>query len=69
MLTITDDTSGVHDTLVAACDRWRYAELGVVGALEGAHRNCSDNLGEGLATLGTSPVPLKKFQFWESPRI
>src|ERR1051326_5714252 len=29
MLTITKDTSkGVHDTLICACDRWRYAELG-----------------------------------------
>ncbi|KAG0645131.1 hypothetical protein D0Z07_9181 [Hyphodiscus hymeniophilus] len=52
MLTVTEDTSGVHDTLIAACDRWRYAELGVEGALEGSHRNCTDNLGEGLEAVG-----------------
>jgi uncharacterized protein YcgI (DUF1989 family) len=53
MLTIIEDkTSGVHDTLIAACDRWRYHELGVEGALKGSHRNCADNLGEGLETLG-----------------
>lgn len=54
MLTIVEDTtSGVHDTLIAACDRFRYHELGVVGALEGTHRNCADNLIEGLSSLGT----------------
>jgi uncharacterized protein YcgI (DUF1989 family) len=54
MLTIAEDTSsGVHDTLIAACDRWRYHELGVEGALEGSHRNCADNLVEGLEALGS----------------
>ncbi|WP_263496525.1 urea carboxylase-associated family protein, partial [Mesorhizobium sp. BR1-1-7] len=29
MLTILEDTSGgVHDTLIAACDRYRYEQLG-----------------------------------------
>ena len=49
MLIITEDTSsGVHDTLIAACDTWRYAELGA----EKLHRNCADNLEEGLEALG-----------------
>lgn len=49
MLTVVEDTSGgVHDTLVAACDRWRYEELGA----EGYHENCADNLVEGLKELG-----------------
>ena len=53
MLVITEDeTSGVHDTLIAACDRWRYHELGVEGALKGSHRNCADNLAEALKALG-----------------
>ena len=31
ILTLVEDTSGgVHDTLIAACDRYRYAVLGVV---------------------------------------
>jgi uncharacterized protein YcgI (DUF1989 family) len=32
ILILTEDTSGgIHDTLVAACDRWRYELLGAVG--------------------------------------
>lgn len=49
MLTVTEDTTeGVHDTMIAACDRERYEELG--GGSE--HRNCADNLVEGLGVLG-----------------
>lgn len=45
MLTVTEDTSGsVHDTLIAACDTFRYQELGATGY----HENCADNLIEGL---------------------
>ena len=45
-----DTTEGVHDTLIAACDRARYVEL---GGGEG-HRNCTDNLIEALEVLGLS---------------
>ena len=41
----------MHDTLIAACDRYRYAFLGV----EGHHDNCTDNLFAGLAELGLVP--------------
>jgi uncharacterized protein len=52
ILTLVEDTSGgVHDTLMAACDRWRYEGLGV----QGYHDNCQDNLFQGLAELGLSP--------------
>lgn len=52
ILTLTEDNSGgIHDTLVAACDRWRYALLGAVGY----HDNCTDNLAAGLAALGLTP--------------
>jgi uncharacterized protein YcgI (DUF1989 family) len=52
MLTLTEDTSGgVHDTLIAACDRHRYAFLGV----EGHHDNCTDNLHAALGELGLTP--------------
>jgi uncharacterized protein YcgI (DUF1989 family) len=51
MLTILEDTCGVHDTLIAACDRYRYLELGA----EEGHRNCADNLVEGLSALGKCP--------------
>jgi uncharacterized protein len=49
LLTIVEDTTeGIHDTLIAACDRQRYEELG--GGSE--HRNCADNLVEGLRAIG-----------------
>jgi hypothetical protein len=52
ILTLIEDTSGgVHDTLIAACDRYRYAFLGV----EGYHDNCTDNLFAGMAELGLVP--------------
>jgi uncharacterized protein YcgI (DUF1989 family) len=52
ILTLTEDTSGgIHDTLVAACDRWRYELLGAVGY----HDNCADNLAAALGALGLTP--------------
>jgi uncharacterized protein len=52
ILTLTEDTSGgIHDTLIAACDRYRYAFLGV----EGHHDNCTDNLFAALSELGLEP--------------
>jgi len=62
ILTLTEDTSGgVHDTLMAACDRYRYAFLGV----QGHHDNCTDNLAAALAALGLTapevPSPLNLF--------
>ncbi|MFO1036968.1 MAG: urea carboxylase-associated family protein [Geminicoccaceae bacterium] len=62
ILTLTADTSGgVHDTLIAACDRWRYEGLGH----KGYHRNCTDNLSESLRMLGLiapeTPSPLNLF--------
>ncbi|MFM1777509.1 MAG: hypothetical protein RL741_127, partial [Actinomycetota bacterium] len=41
IMTLTADTSpGIHDTLMAACDIYRYQLLGAVGY----HDNCTDNL-------------------------
>ena len=52
ILTITEDTSGgIHDTLLAACDRYRYELLGC----DGYHDNCTDNLASALAELGLAP--------------
>ena len=52
ILTLVEDTSGgVHDTLFAACDRWRYE---IFGCAE-YHDNCTDNLAAGLAELGLAP--------------
>lgn len=52
ILTLVEDTSpGVHDTFMAACDRRRYELLGV----STYHRNCCDNLFEGMLALGVTP--------------
>jgi uncharacterized protein len=62
ILTLVEDTSGgIHDTLFAACDRWRYEMLGCAEY----HDNCTDNLAAALAKLGVSPpetpAPLNLF--------
>jgi uncharacterized protein YcgI (DUF1989 family) len=56
ILTLVEDTTpGIHDTFCAACDRQRYELLGV----KGYHRNCQDNMIEGLLELGvTAPFPI-----------
>jgi uncharacterized protein len=62
ILTILEDTSGgIHDTLIAACDRYRYEELGCTEY----HDNCTDNLAAALAELGLAaletPSPFNLF--------
>jgi uncharacterized protein YcgI (DUF1989 family) len=52
ILTLVEDSSpGVHDTIIAACDRYRYKFLGV----EGYHDNCTDNLFAGMKEIGLTP--------------
>ncbi|WP_427184168.1 DUF1989 domain-containing protein [Bordetella bronchialis] len=49
IMTLTADTSpGVHDTLMAACDAYRYRNLGV----EHYHDNCADNMRMALKAIG-----------------
>ncbi len=62
ILVLEEDTSpGRHDTLMAACDRWRYELLGV----RGYHDNCADNLSRAMRELGLrlthTPSPLNLF--------
>jgi uncharacterized protein YcgI (DUF1989 family) len=62
VLTLVEDTSGgIHDTLFAACDRWRYETLGCTTY----HDNCTDNLAAALKELGLMPpevpAPLNLF--------
>ncbi|MDA0163067.1 urea carboxylase-associated family protein [Solirubrobacter ginsenosidimutans] len=62
VLTLIEDTSGgVHDTLLAACDIYRYELLGAAG-----HDNCTDNLHAALGELGLraplTPSPLNLFE-------
>ncbi len=52
ILTLVEDSSpGVHDTLIAACDRYRYEQLGC----EGHHDSCTDNLAAAVGELGMTP--------------
>ena len=52
LLTLVDDTSpGAHDTLIAACDRERYRQLGATGH----HANCADNFRRALSVRGIQP--------------
>ena len=63
ILTLVEDTSpGVHDTVIAACDQYRYAQLGAAPG----HRSCCANFAEALAELSISrrspvPAPLNLF--------
>jgi uncharacterized protein len=53
IITLIADTSpGIHDTLMAACDIYRYELLGAVGY----HDNCTDNLGQALEGIGLKRV-------------
>jgi uncharacterized protein len=58
---IEDTSSGIHDTLMAACDIYRYRLLGC----KEYHDNCADNLAAGLRELGLvppeTPSPLNLF--------
>jgi len=58
---IADTTPGIHDTLIAACDRYRYELLGC----RDYHDNCADNLVAALRELGEVapeiPSPLNLF--------
>lgn len=56
-----DDSPGIHDMLMAACDAARYAGLGV----EGWHASCEENLQKALSEYGieraTAPQPVNLF--------
>ena len=62
ILTFVEDTAGgIHDTLMAACDRYRYELLGCTAYYD----NCSDNLHAALHEIGAkiarTPSPLNLF--------
>lgn len=62
ILTLIEDTSpGIHDTLIAACDRYRYEQLGFVGG----HQNCTDNLAAALGEFDLmSPETPSPWNMW-----
>jgi len=62
ILTLLEDTSGgIHDTLMAACDIFRYQGLGCTEY----HDNCTNNLAQALRDIGLvspeTPSPLNLF--------
>ena len=62
ILTLIEDTSpGIHDTLIAACDLFRYINLGV----KEYHDSCADNLRMAMMAIGV-PVPEvpQPFNLW-----
>ncbi len=62
ILHFAEDTSpGVHDTLMAACDDYRY---GLLGCTE-YHDNCTDNLFAALRSIGlTAPECPSPLNLW-----
>jgi len=62
ILTFEEDSSpGVHDTVIAACDHYRYQQLGC----EGYHDNCTDNLRMALIAIGArAPAIPAPFNLW-----
>ncbi|MHA1154214.1 MAG: DUF1989 domain-containing protein [Alphaproteobacteria bacterium] len=62
ILHFSEDTSpGVHDTLMAACDDYRY---GLLGCTE-YHDNCTDNLFAALRNIGlTAPECPSPLNLW-----
>ena len=67
ILKIVEDTAnGVHDTLLAACDRYRYELLGC----KEYHRNCTDNFWEAMVAIGEKPAELPApFNLWQNTPV
>ena len=66
-LRFLEDTSpGVHDTMMAACDRFRYEQLGCTDY----HDNCTDNLWEALAAVRFKPTETPcPFNLWQNTPV
>jgi len=63
---LQDSAPGSHDTLLAACDRYRYELLGC----KEYHRNCTDNFWEALVALGLKPIELPSpFNLWQNTPV
>ena len=61
-----DSAPGTHDTLLAACDRYRYELLGC----KEYHRNCTDNFWEAMVALGLKPIELPApFNLWQNTPV
>ncbi len=62
ILTLVEDTSpGIHDTLMAACDLFRYTNFGV----KDYHDNCADNLRMAMMAIGVPVLEVPQpFNLW-----
>jgi uncharacterized protein YcgI (DUF1989 family) len=61
IIRIVEDPIPVHDFLSAACDRWRYEELGVTGW----HASCQENLELAMKRAGYGRVVTPQpFNIW-----
>ena len=67
ILKFLEDTSpGVHDTMMAACDQYRYQQLGCTDY----HDNCTDNLWEALASVRFKPTETPcPFNLWQNTPV
>ncbi len=66
MKLLADTSPGVHDTMMAACDRFRYRLLGC----EEYHRNCTDNLWEAMVAAGYKPTETPcPFNLWQNTPV
>ena len=63
---IENSASGTHDTLLAACDRYRYQQLGC----KDYHRNCTDNFWEAMVEIGMKPIELPSpLNLWQNTPV
>ncbi|MFO0996051.1 MAG: urea carboxylase-associated family protein [Alphaproteobacteria bacterium] len=63
ILTVIEDRSpGVHDTVLPACDKFRY----IWDGYQGYHDSCGDNLAASLRALGLEPPRFtpQPFNLW-----
>jgi uncharacterized protein len=67
-----DNSGGVHDTLIAACDEFRYREL-TAAENEGVvpqgywHKSCADNVVDGLVRDLEMRVGMRRGSCWVKP--
>ena len=63
---LEDTSTGVHDTMMAACDQYRYEQLGCTDY----HDNCTDNLWEALAVVRFKPTETPcPFNLWQNTPV
>ena len=63
---LKDTSPGVHDTMMSACDRYRYELLGC----KTYHDNCTDNLWSAMVAEGYKPTETPcPFNLWQNTPV